>query len=60
MTTITLKSPVVSVSLPEGFSEEQLLSFSPFNVSLPSPHTYTNQHNLLTFTKALLLQQSED
>ena len=33
MTTITLKSPAISVSLPEGFSEEQLLSFSPFNVS---------------------------
>ncbi|KAI1277292.1 hypothetical protein F5Y07DRAFT_388552 [Xylaria sp. FL0933] len=31
MTTITLKSPAISVSLPEGFSEEQLLSFSPFN-----------------------------
>ncbi|KAI0437508.1 hypothetical protein F4803DRAFT_148405 [Xylaria telfairii] len=29
MTTITLKS--ISVSLPQGFSEEQLLSFSPFN-----------------------------
>ncbi|KAI0458092.1 hypothetical protein F5B21DRAFT_500740 [Xylaria acuta] len=31
MTTITLKSPAISVLLPEGFSEEQLLSFSPFN-----------------------------
>ncbi|KAI0153014.1 hypothetical protein GGR57DRAFT_468549 [Xylariaceae sp. FL1272] len=31
MTTITLKSPAVSVSLPEGFSESQLLSFQPFN-----------------------------
>ncbi|KAI1365295.1 hypothetical protein F5Y08DRAFT_338854 [Xylaria arbuscula] len=34
MSTITLKSPAISVSLPEGFSEEQLLSFSPFNAWL--------------------------
>ncbi|KAJ8126249.1 hypothetical protein O1611_g7388 [Lasiodiplodia mahajangana] len=33
MTTIKLKSPEINVSLPEGFSEEQLLSFSAFNVS---------------------------
>ncbi|KAI0522233.1 hypothetical protein F5B22DRAFT_643254 [Xylaria bambusicola] len=31
MTSVTLKSPAISVSLPEGFTEEQLLSFSPFN-----------------------------
>ncbi|KAI0412852.1 hypothetical protein F5X98DRAFT_367010 [Xylaria grammica] len=44
MTTITLKSPAISVSLPAGFSEEQLLSFSPF-------------HNWLqTLTKSLSLQ----
>ncbi|KAI1260359.1 hypothetical protein F5Y18DRAFT_432310 [Xylariaceae sp. FL1019] len=31
MTTITLKSPDVSVTIPEGFSEAQLRSFQPFN-----------------------------
>ncbi|KAI0487617.1 hypothetical protein F4859DRAFT_510186 [Xylaria cf. heliscus] len=46
MTTITLKSPAISVSLPEGFSEEQLLSFSPF----------TNW--LKTLTTSLSLQHS--
>ncbi|KAI1309674.1 hypothetical protein F5Y03DRAFT_383091 [Xylaria venustula] len=43
MTTITLKSPPISVSLPEGFSEEQLLSFSPFNNWL---ETLTNSLSL--------------
>lgn len=38
MTTITLKSPAISVSLPDGFSEEQLLSFRPFHVSETRPH----------------------
>ncbi|KAI0428215.1 hypothetical protein F5Y09DRAFT_6769 [Xylaria sp. FL1042] len=46
MTTITLKSPAISVSLPEGFSEEQLLSFSPFN------------NWLKTLTNSLSLQHS--
>ncbi|KAI1154393.1 hypothetical protein F4825DRAFT_460462 [Nemania diffusa] len=43
MTTITLKSPEISVSLPEGFSEAQLLSFSPFNSWLK---TLTNSLSL--------------
>ncbi|KAI0968818.1 hypothetical protein F4678DRAFT_474220 [Xylaria arbuscula] len=43
MTTITLKSPAISVSLPEAFSEEQLLSFSPFNNWL---NTITNSLSL--------------
>ncbi|KAI0802495.1 hypothetical protein GGR55DRAFT_683283 [Xylaria sp. FL0064] len=43
MTTITLKSPAISVSLPEGFSEEQLLAFSPFNSWLK---TLTNSLSL--------------
>ncbi|KAI0863524.1 hypothetical protein F4860DRAFT_522154 [Xylaria cubensis] len=43
MTTITLKSPAINVSLPEGFSEEQLLSFSPFNKWLK---TLTNSLSL--------------
>ncbi|KAI2639365.1 hypothetical protein GGS21DRAFT_488306 [Xylaria nigripes] len=43
MSTITLKSPRVSVSLPAGFSEEQLLSFSPFNAWLK---TLTNSLSL--------------
>ncbi|KAI3321664.1 hypothetical protein HD806DRAFT_524112 [Xylariaceae sp. AK1471] len=46
MTTITLKSPAVSVSLPEGLSEKQLLSFSPFN------------NWLKTLTNSLSLQHS--
>ncbi|KAI0905224.1 hypothetical protein F4823DRAFT_627987 [Ustulina deusta] len=46
MTTVTLKSPAISVSLPEGFSEEQLLSFSPFN------------NWLKTLTNSLALQHS--
>ncbi|KAJ8118044.1 hypothetical protein ONZ43_g4071 [Nemania bipapillata] len=46
MTTITLKSPAISVSLPEGLSEEQLLSFSPFNSWLK------------TLTTSLSLQRS--
>ncbi|KAI1352657.1 hypothetical protein F5Y01DRAFT_303840 [Xylaria sp. FL0043] len=46
MTTITLKSPAISVSLPEGFSEEQLVSFSPFN------------NWLKTLTNSLSLQHS--
>ncbi|KAI1824373.1 hypothetical protein F4861DRAFT_539111 [Xylaria intraflava] len=43
MTTITLGSPPVSVSLPAGFSEEQLLSFSPFKAWLK---TLTNSLSL--------------
>ncbi|KAI0201723.1 hypothetical protein F4808DRAFT_459494 [Astrocystis sublimbata] len=46
MATITLKDPAISVSLPEGLSEEQLLSFSPFN------------NWLQTFTNSLKLQHS--
>ncbi|KAI8632748.1 hypothetical protein F5Y19DRAFT_471919 [Xylariaceae sp. FL1651] len=46
MATITLKSPAVSVTLPEGFSEEQLLSFAPFN------------NWLKTLSKSLSLQHS--
>ncbi|KAI1427447.1 hypothetical protein F5Y12DRAFT_783341 [Xylaria sp. FL1777] len=46
MTTITLKSPAISVSLPEGFSEKQLLSFPPFN------------NWLQTLTNSLSLQHS--
>ncbi|TGJ83362.1 hypothetical protein E0Z10_g5383 [Xylaria hypoxylon] len=46
MTTVTLKSPVISVSLPEGFSEEQLLSFSPFNNWLETlTRSLSLQHN---------------
>ncbi|KAI1436403.1 hypothetical protein GGR50DRAFT_686446 [Xylaria sp. CBS 124048] len=43
MTTITLDSPQVNVSLPEGFSEEQLHSFSPFKAWLK---TLTNSLSL--------------
>ncbi|KAI0405588.1 hypothetical protein F4802DRAFT_176194 [Xylaria palmicola] len=43
MTTITLKSPAISVSLPEGLSESQLLSFAPFNSWL---ETLTNSLSL--------------
>ncbi|KAI0118362.1 hypothetical protein GGR51DRAFT_214273 [Nemania sp. FL0031] len=46
MTTVTLKSPEINVSLPEGLSEEKLLSFPAFN------------NWLKTLTKSLSLQRS--
>ncbi|KAI1114717.1 hypothetical protein F5Y14DRAFT_441051 [Nemania sp. NC0429] len=46
MTTITLKSPAISVSLPDGFSEEQLLSFQPFQSWLKTlTHSLSLQHS---------------
>ncbi|KAI1184888.1 hypothetical protein F5B17DRAFT_433146 [Nemania serpens] len=46
MSTITLKSPEISVSLPEGFSEEQLLSFHPFQSWLNTlTHSLSLQHS---------------
>ncbi|KAI0376212.1 hypothetical protein F5Y04DRAFT_266905 [Hypomontagnella monticulosa] len=46
MATITLKSPPITVKLPEGLSEERLLGFSPFN------------NWLKTLTHSLSLQRS--
>ncbi|KAI1506029.1 hypothetical protein F5X99DRAFT_177850 [Biscogniauxia marginata] len=47
MTTITLKSPPVEVTLPEGLTEEKLLAFAPFN------------NWLRTLTRSLSLQATQ-